>query len=844
MDNIALGPVEINDWVPDTAEVQDFHHELKRTPMWKDLSDKRNILDRMEPWDDEELGYRNKKYDNNNGDIEKIISVIDNYYDHEEFTYDFVVVLKIVSPTDNISELREFEMVKECCRITTLLSFAGLKLKTYKSVQQDELYVLIGATEDRLKKQARMAEFDLELDPDELFRTGSQMKPPLHLMKEIESQTNPKSRKFTTDAKLTGLFVRYYAISTEDQDNQWKEKLYKQQNENYDIFHVKSIFTHTQRLKLTKMIITADTEKGGSNLKLESAVNNPTSNVLAFFPLHSPMKKKNLIEKCKKWGIVFAPPHKELHEYFGEEVSMYFHFLSFYTKWLLPVAFLGLAVVILQIYKRSLDVILNIPFGLVMMIWATIFLNAWKREQKKLSTKWGTHRFSTKEPSRPEFLGDMRPSPVTGKFEGYVSPYIQAKRFILSYLIVGVFVLSVIMSVQGTFYFRKKLIMTKGSTSISWAIIPACINAIFIITFNAIFSPVARYLNHFENHRTETDFENSLITKVFFFKFFNSYYSLLHIAFAKRFLPSLGYCHGSYLSTVITLEANHKDSWFKRLVPGGKFYHQKPSIMDWVKKNGLENKPCGDAWMGLIKHSQTQSSVCHAWDLIKDPSKGWDYRGDCFFELSLQLGVLFLVFIFLENIVEIGIPTLWQCIQNIMQGTYKNEEEKVLHMTDQEVSIPEKEYIQEQYERTFSDYDEIVVQFGYVLLFVISFPAAPFLALLGNLLEFRIDALKMLQLTRRPYPRSVENIGAWFLALNVVNYLSSVTNMLLLTIMPSVLLPKGEITLLNRVVIFIFSEHLLVLGKMIASWLIPELPEHVHHHRERENYIKQVLLSK
>ena len=41
------------------------------------------------------------------------------------------------------------------------------------------------------------------------------------------------------------------------------------------------------------------------------------------------------------------------------------------------------------------------------------------------------------------------------------------------------------------------------------------------------------YLNDLENHRTETEHEDALIMKAFFFQFSNSYSALFYIAFVK-----------------------------------------------------------------------------------------------------------------------------------------------------------------------------------------------------------------------------------------------------------------------------------------------------------------------
>ena len=42
----------------------------------------------------------------------------------------------------------------------------------------------------------------------------------------------------------------------------------------------------------------------------------------------------------------------------------------------------------------------------------------------------------------------------------------------------------------------------------------------------------------------------------------------------------------------------------------------------------------------------------------------------------------------------------------------------------------------------FNEYLEMVIQFGFVTLFVAAFPLAPFFALLNNVIEIRLDANK------------------------------------------------------------------------------------------------------
>mmetsp|Transcript_24178 Transcript_24178/g.4042 ORF Transcript_24178/g.4042 Transcript_24178/m.4042 type:complete len:145 (+) Transcript_24178:1297-1731(+) len=66
----------------------------------------------------------------------------------------------------------------------------------------------------------------------------------------------------------------------------------------------------------------------------------------------------------------------------------------------------------------------------------------------------------------------------------------------------------------------------------------AFINAIQIKILNFIYKRVAKWLNNWENHETESKYANSLAVKMFLFQFFNSYSSLFYIAFGKRYMET------------------------------------------------------------------------------------------------------------------------------------------------------------------------------------------------------------------------------------------------------------------------------------------------------------------
>lgn len=76
----------------------------------------------------------------------------------------------------------------------------------------------------------------------------------------------------------------------------------------------------------------------------------------------------------------------------------------------------------------------------------------------------------------------------------------------------------------------------------------------------------------------------------------------------------------------------------------------------------------------------------------------------------------------------------------------------------------------------FDEYLEMILQYGFVTLFVAAFPLAPLFALLNNIAEIRLDAYKMVKEARRPLAERVEDIGAWYGILRGVTYVAVVSN--------------------------------------------------------------------
>jgi len=123
----------------------------------------------------------------------------------------------------------------------------------------------------------------------------------------------------------------------------------------------------------------------------------------------------------------------------------------------------------------------------------------------------------------------------------------------------------------------------------------------------------------------------------------------------------------------------------------------------------------------------------------------------------------------------------------------------------------------------FEDYLEVMLQFGFVTLFVVAFPLAPVIALVGVFLNIYLDRTKMMKMTRRPPPDGAQDIGAWLLVFEFMAYASAVSN---LTIV--VFTNRGAIfghawDDSARLIFFIIAEHSLLGLKYIMSTYIPDM---------------------
>ena len=235
------------------------------------------------------------------------------------------------------------------------------------------------------------------------------------------------------------------------------------------------------------------------------------------------------------WTLTFEPL-ENVRQYFGEKITLYFGFMGWYTSCLMVPSILGMIVFCLQFVGLRSNLILAI-YGMGLQVWGFAFLFLWLKEEKTLALKWGMSSFESTEVERPAFQGQVswdfggsgRRRILTG-FQK-LSPPKSLVLFTLiittGFLVGGVYLMRVLFASD---LFKVSDVVAEG---ISYAL-TGCL----IEFMNGVLRQLAISLVKRENHRTDTQFEDAVIARVFTFEFINSYFPLFYIAFLRPQIES------------------------------------------------------------------------------------------------------------------------------------------------------------------------------------------------------------------------------------------------------------------------------------------------------------------
>jgi hypothetical protein len=140
---------------------------------------------------------------------------------------------------------------------------------------------------------------------------------------------------------------------------------------------------------------------------------------------------------------------------------------------------------------------------------------------------------------------------------------------------------------------------------------------------------------------------------------------------------------------------------------------------------------------------------------------------------------------------------------------------------------------------TFGDYAELIVQIGFLSLFVVCFPIAPMIAMLSNEAEVRIDLYKLLDMSKHPIPRGAQDIGKWQYFAEVTLYLAAMTNAGMFAFTTDVMAAQSFNMKMVAFALFVaFVEGI----KGACAFLIPDVPEEIVLIQERHKSLNESLI--
>mmetsp|Transcript_29529 Transcript_29529/g.38811 ORF Transcript_29529/g.38811 Transcript_29529/m.38811 type:complete len:1302 (-) Transcript_29529:420-4325(-) len=256
---------------------------------------------------------------------------------------------------------------------------------------------------------------------------------------------------------------------------------------------------------------------------------------------------------------LFSQPLEDIRGYFGEKLGLYFAWLGAFC-WNLRLWFLfGIAI---QVYLSNYgtgcasDEIQYWPGAvLIMVVLQTSFMHInWVQEEQAIAVKWGTEGFEETESDRPEFVPDDEEPLIINPINDQVEVnYPDEKRTfnqILHYSLIMVFIGILCIAVDFVYWLENFLVYDVG---LSWGSdVGSVVSVIQIEILSRVYTVVVEWMNERENHRTETSYEDSLITKTLLFQMVNKYAALTYTAFIKKHTYGCdGSCCLSDLSTLL-----------------------------------------------------------------------------------------------------------------------------------------------------------------------------------------------------------------------------------------------------------------------------------------------------
>uniref|UniRef100_A0A3P9P9W1 Anoctamin n=1 Tax=Poecilia reticulata TaxID=8081 RepID=A0A3P9P9W1_POERE len=602
------------------------------------------------------------------------------------------------------------------------------------------------------------------------------------------------------------------------------------------------------------------------------------------FPLH---EQRILNQLMKSWvqAVCEKQPLDDICDYFGVKIAMYFAWLGFYTTSMLYPAVIGFVLWMLTESDQTSRDICCVVFALFNVVWATLFLERWKRRGAELAYKWGTLDTPSKslEEPRPQFRGVKRCSPITGCEEFYYPPW---RRRVFRWLVslpICILCLCFVFLVMLICFELQEFVMGIKEMPRLARFIPKIMLAITVSACDEVYRKIACWLNDMENYRLQSAYEKNLIIKMVLFQFVNSYLSLFYIGFYLKDMERLK----EMLATLLII---------RQFLQNVKEVLQ-PYLYERHKLGELSLRAVWDLLLSvLLKYARLAAGKVQASEKkclnggcgVPDEEEGGERdeadsgrfsEGETEEENMIDCGLKLRKVSFIEKVqsgasdelyfLEEGSPTMVEKGmdpasvfeisapppsasdgaaslrhrrrgQSVERTEPKTKRESWMdppeEMESTTLTQAEMESCMQTYPDTFQDYQEMFVQFGYVVLFSSAFPLAAMCALINNIIEIRSDAFKLCTGLQRPFGVRVESIGQWQTAMEAMGLIAIIVNCYLI----------GQCGQLQRlfpwlspemaIISIVILEHFAILLKYVIHVAIPDIPTWVKEEMAKLDY--------
>jgi len=543
-------------------------------------------------------------------------------------------------------------------------------------------------------------------------------------------------------------------------------------------------FTAIQKIRMIRAFIETPMLKGGACLPVQALINENI--ILAIYPLH---ETEELEELDSEWFPIHIMPWQQpiskIRNYFGESIAIFYAFYGHYMSWLVPLALIGLGFFIyLCAYGYNFDdAKYTSLMGIFTALWCLLMMEAWKRREANLAFQWGTHSVEEKEDlihhNRPLGGELVCPSPIDGTQMIHFPKSHRFPKVVFSVFGVSCFVVTTLLLTAGCAFLENYI-----NERYCWGIafgpaMVAVLNTFGGILLDSFFTKFATYVTESENWPTTKEYNNYLILKLVVFRFINTF-GLLYFYGIVR--PSVGKCLNHYCGVKSDGQVNRVSIW----------------------SHATDAKPYAE------EHAYSHGHACMK-------------------TLSITLFVKFGTSTLYSLIIKYSISWLRRLTRKKYDSAALSqlERERLLDVFDVN-------------SKSIDSYSHLLIQYGFMILFVTAFPLAPLVGWISNFFEIRAEAQSMCYNSKRAYPLGGSDVDIWYSLFTAVSLCGFITNAAVVCFSLSPTSTEGGI---HNAWSFIFLQYAGIIVLLLGVTLNPKDSKEIKIQLQRQKYLTSKIID-